>query len=362
MLASAGLEIALTSRRRFARAATLYAASDLARVALFVLPATLARGLTGLLWGAVALGAVRLVAAVVFLRAEFGPEFRTDASLLRRQLAYALPFEAAVVGEVLQANWHQVAVAHRVDAATFAIYAVGCLQVPLVDLVAGATGNVMMVTMAREVATGRLDLALRTWHDAVRKLACLFFPFVALLIACAPDLIVALFTERYRASAPIFMIWCGAFLLAALPTDAALRVFADTRGMVAIGTFKLILVVASVGAMVQRFGLDGAVVTALAAITCGKVAALGRLRTWFGRRHADLLPWGDLGGAALTAGAALLPALVVGREVALAPPARMVVIVLVYAAAYAALGGLRRLRAPGAPFGPLAEEGPVAGR
>ena len=33
--------------------------------------------------------------------------------------------------EVIQLNYHQYVVAARFDAATFAIYAIGCLQIPL---------------------------------------------------------------------------------------------------------------------------------------------------------------------------------------------------------------------------------------
>jgi hypothetical protein len=54
----------------------------------------------------------------------------------------------AVAIDVIQANFHQWAVASNFDAATFAIYAVGCLQIPLVDVVCSSTANVMMVRMA----------------------------------------------------------------------------------------------------------------------------------------------------------------------------------------------------------------------
>ena len=60
---------------------------------------------------------------------------RLDFDLWREQWAYALPFALAVGIEVIQPNFHQYVVASRFDAATFAIYAVGCLQIPLVDLI-----------------------------------------------------------------------------------------------------------------------------------------------------------------------------------------------------------------------------------
>ena len=74
------------------------------------------------------------LATLVALWREFGRDFRIDLSLWRQQLGYALPFALAVGIEVVLINYHQYVVASRFDAATFAIYAVGCLQIPLFDL------------------------------------------------------------------------------------------------------------------------------------------------------------------------------------------------------------------------------------
>ena len=84
--------------------------------------------------------AVRLAATLVVLWREFRSELaRRPAACCARQLAYALPFALAVGIEVVHLNWHQYAVAARFDAAAFAIYAVGCLQIPLVDLIVTST-------------------------------------------------------------------------------------------------------------------------------------------------------------------------------------------------------------------------------
>src|SRR5207247_2598907 len=82
-----------------------------------------------------------------------------DAALLRRQLAYAVPFQLSAIVEILQGNLHNYAVSHYFDAATFAIYSVGCLRIPLVDFVLNSVSNVMMVRMAEEIRDGRMRAA-----------------------------------------------------------------------------------------------------------------------------------------------------------------------------------------------------------
>ena len=117
-------------------------------------------------------------------------------------MAYALPFGLAVLVEILQANLPQYVVAHLFNPATFAIFAVGCLPIPLVDFAATPTSDVMMVKMQERLAEGRKQAVLEIWHDTTWKLALLFFPLAAFLMVDARELIVLLFTERYIASAP----------------------------------------------------------------------------------------------------------------------------------------------------------------
>ena len=115
--------------------------------------------------GATAFAALRLALLLVAFWREFGREFRVDVGLWREQLAYALPFALAVGVEVIQPNYHQYVVASRFDAATFAIYAVGCLQIPLVDMIMTSTVNVMMVRMAEDATHGRDDRRALARHD-----------------------------------------------------------------------------------------------------------------------------------------------------------------------------------------------------
>jgi O-antigen/teichoic acid export membrane protein len=351
MLASAGLEIVLTARKRYAAAAGAYAASDAARAALFVVPVLLLRTLDALLYGAIAFAALRLLAGVALLRREFGPGLGADLALLRRQLAYAMPFELAVVVEILQTNWHQYAIAHRFDAATFAVYSVGCLQVPLVDLVASSTCNVMMVQMAEEVAAGRTGAALETWRDAVRKLAFVFVPLVGFLVVGARDLIVLLFTDVYVKSVPIFMLWSVAFLLAALPVDGVLRVHADTRVLLYLGIAKLALVMILAPVLIARLGLAGGVVVALLATLVGKILALARIRARLRAPLPALLPWADLAAITLVAAMSGLAALLTQRALDLPPLPSLAATGIVYAAVWAVLlGGVTLLRPRLGPF------------
>jgi O-antigen/teichoic acid export membrane protein len=309
MLVSNVLEIAMTAKRRFLLAASSFAVSELLRAVCFVVPVLLFRSIRALLAGAAVFALFRVIAAFAWLRREYGSELRSDMTLLRVQIAYALPFAAAVVVHILQETFHQYAVSVRFDAATFAIYAVGCLQIPLVDTLSTSVSSVMMVRMAEDRAAGRTERILPHWHDTTRTLALIFCPMVGLLLVNSRAIIHVLFTERFLASAPILMLWSLAFLAAILQIDGVLRVYADTRFLLIMNLCRLGLVLLLIRPFLGLFGLPGAVMVTLLALFCGKAMALLRIGHLMQVGVRRLLPWFDLGRIVAASVVALLPAL-----------------------------------------------------
>ncbi|HZE89483.1 MAG TPA: oligosaccharide flippase family protein, partial [Verrucomicrobiae bacterium] len=307
-MGSAPLEIVLTARRKYAGAASTYCLSDVAKAICLVAPAALAAGVQGILAGAVLFAAIRLLAALAVYRRGLGSELSPDARLFASQLAYTVPMGLYVLVEIAQANLHQYAVSLHVAPAAFAVYAVGCLQIPLVEFVASPACNVMMVGIRDRLRSGDADAALAIWRDMTGKLALMIIPLVALLLICGGDLIRALFTEKYAASVPIFLLWTTSLAFQIFQTDGVLRAFAETRLLLAIGVMKLLVVATAVGWFLARFGLRGPVLVTLIATLLGKAAGLARMKRLFGAPLADLLPWRGILAAALAAAAAALPA------------------------------------------------------
>ncbi|MBI4526166.1 MAG: hypothetical protein HY695_20395 [Deltaproteobacteria bacterium] len=337
MITSAVLEIVMISRKRYFWASASYGISDLVRAAFLVVPALLFGELKWVILGGAAFGFVRLCATAWYLIWEFDGGLEPDRGLMKRQLAYALPFQMAVVVEILQANLHQYAVSYHFDAATFAIYAVGCLQVPLVELVFTSTGNVMMVRMSEEIRSGRGEAVLAIWNDIARKLALIFVPLVALLLVTARELIVSLFTETYRASVPVFMIWSLSILGLVLQTDGTLRVYAETRYLFLLNLIRLLLVAVSVNFFLGLFHLPGAALAAISADFIYRGLGLIRLKGLMRAAISQLLPWRSFVLVLMASAAAALPAWLVKIELQLPPLGLLITTSVVYAVSYLAI-------------------------
>jgi O-antigen/teichoic acid export membrane protein len=337
MLVSAVLEIVMTARKRHFQASCAYAVSDLLRAILFVVPVLWFGELEWLLVGAIAFASLRLGATLLYLYREYDGDLAVNAGLARTHLAYAAPFAIYVLIEVMQTNLHLYAVSFHFDAATFAIYAVGCLSIPLVDFLASSAGNVMMVRMREHLLNGADGSVLAIWEDTTRKLALMFAPLVGGLLVVAHELIVGLFTRSYEPSVPVFMVWTLTIMFSALLTDSVLRVYAQIRFLMLLGLVKLAFIAATIHWFLATFDLLGAVLVVLLTIVVTKGLALGRIKTVMQCRLAQFLPWRSLAAIIAVAAAAALPALAIKSALTIPDLPRLLATGLVYAAAYLGL-------------------------
>jgi O-antigen/teichoic acid export membrane protein len=337
MLTACALEIVMISRKRYRWATLTYATSDLVRGALFIVPALLTRDLKWLMLGGLTFCALRVVTLLVYLRLEFKGRLGFDAQRLKQQFVYTVPFALSVLVEVFQANYHQFAVSSHFDTVTFAIYSVGCLQIPLVDFLASPASNVMMVRMGEKIRDDRKQQLLPIWHDTSRKLALVFLPMVALLVTNAYLLITFLFTSKFAASVPIFTFWSLTILFSIFQTDGVLRVFAETRFLFLMNVTRLLAIVGLMGWSLRTFGLIGAVLVTIMGTLIAKTMALFRIKRLMHLPVLQLMPWRSLGGIAIVAMLAAIPSAWISRNLHLASIYVLPISGMAYVAVYSLL-------------------------
>lgn len=337
MLGAAVLEIGMTARKHHMQTFAAYALSDLMRAALSIAPVLLFGGLTALLVGSVAFAMLRFGVTLWYLRAEFTDGIKLDLTLFGRQLAYALPYALAILIHSAQQNLHMYAVSYRYDAAVFAVYAVGCLQVPLVEFMMTSTSSVMMVRMREQLHAGDRAAVLELWNDTTRKLALVFIPLVGVLLVCADRLIDLLFTAKYADSTPLFRAWSLTILLSALMTDSVLRVFAETRFLIGLYLVRLLYIAGTIGWALSEFGLMGAVLSTLAATLIANGIALARMRSLLQSGLKGLLPWKALASGLAIGALAAVPALLVKGFLAMPDLPALMIIGTAYGATYLGL-------------------------
>jgi len=288
-LAACALEPLLTSQGRTGAAAMNYLLWDSLRAAAMTAPILLGLGLHATMWSVAFLMIVRSGATwLIAVRGTLGGWW--DRAALRAQLGYALPFGAALAVSVPQHSFHQWVVSARFDPALFAIYTVGCFQLPIVDLLYTPTSEVLMVHVGELERAGRLGEVTRAFRQAAARLAYVFVPTCAFLLAAAPEFIEAVFGVKFLPSVPLFRVSTLAVLFGCFPLDGLLRARGDTAAIFRSYVVKALVTVPLVLAFVHAFGLMGGVLSWLLAEAVGKVLLVVRLpRALETRRLRDLL-------------------------------------------------------------------------
>jgi O-antigen/teichoic acid export membrane protein len=304
------LEMALTSQGKTRQSAVSYVVWDTLRAAAMILPVLLGFGLRGSLFAVVGVSALRLIAAWSLIT--FAVEGKWwDGRAFLKQLAYAAPYGAAMFLNQPQQAAHQYAVSAIVTPSLFAIYAVGCFQMPFIDLFYQPTSEVLMVRIGELERKGRVGESIHAFREAASRLAYLFLPLGAFFFVAAPEIISTLFGPKFLAAVPIFRVSVAGVAMTILPMDGVLRARNETQYLFVSYLIKALVTVPLLYFGVRHYGMMGGIGAWAVAELIGKLMLLMRLPHALSSpqlkvRIVDLLPRRPLLTAAAAAGISAL--------------------------------------------------------
>ncbi|HJQ68937.1 MAG TPA: oligosaccharide flippase family protein [Blastocatellia bacterium] len=229
-LVSSFIEIAPVANGDIRAASAFIVLSQLTRTSLLLGAAVLFGTVRAVVAAAVIQGALQCAILFGYLRKEFGHFWRSfDKKLFKAQLGNALPFGLGGLAYVVQSDMHSYFVSYYFDPATFALYAVGCFQLPLFTLLLDSVGSVLIPEIARLQVEADRRAIFMLWVSAARKVAFFFMPVCAFLFLMRHEFITTLFTDSYAGAAPIFAINVAAMLLNIFLSSAVLRAFDECK-------------------------------------------------------------------------------------------------------------------------------------
>jgi hypothetical protein len=87
-----------------------------------------------------------------------------------------------------------------------AVYINGSMNIPILPLLIGAAGSAVLIQLAAGHKDNEREHTIQLMNQTGRLLSCIVFPVFIYLLTNSYDLVVKLFTIKYEASAPIFMV------------------------------------------------------------------------------------------------------------------------------------------------------------
>ncbi len=237
---------------------------QIAKVGLLLAAGAWLGSIRAIVWAAVIQGVLQCLILFLYLRKRYGQFWCAfDTGLFRTQLAYALPFGMSGLAATVQGDLHNYFVSHYFDPAVFAIYAVGCFQLPLLLVLLDSVGSVIIPEFAKLEMQKDHRAIIALWFAAVRKVAFFFLPVCGMLLVMRYEFISALFTKSYLSAIPVFVINLFYMCLFMNLTGAVILAFDDLKFF----RLKLYLTLIPVTGLALYFGIKTAgLIGAIAAV------------------------------------------------------------------------------------------------
>ena len=252
-----------------------------------------------------------MVAFVLYLKLRFPGFWRHfDTAMMRRQLSYALPLGAAALLYTFQTDLHNYFVSNRFGPALYAVYAIGTVQLPLVNMLQEAATSVLIPRICLLQQNNESREIVLQMTRAMRKLALAYLPIYALMLVVGREFIRFLFTDRYLSAWPIFAVNLTLLPISIILLDPLYRAYAEQRYfLIRLRTVLLVAVVVLLWFGTARFGPVGAISAVVIVSFAERVVTVFRFSRLLGIQRTDVVLVKDLGKIALAAaGAALVAA------------------------------------------------------
>jgi O-antigen/teichoic acid export membrane protein len=202
-------------------------------------------------------------------------------------------------------------VSFRFGPEAYAIYSVGCFNLPFIAILRESVGAVMIPRVSRLQTLGRHREILETIAAMMRKVAAVYFPLYALLLVTGREFLTVLFTAQYAVAWPIFAVHLTWILLDYIfcSCDPIIRAYPEHLGFAAgLRAVLLVVLLVSLWFGTRAAGLVGTILIAVAVNLVDRLYIAFRLARAMGVGREDLRLLADVGRIALAAAGAGLVA------------------------------------------------------
>lgn len=254
-----------------------------------------------IIWAAIIQAAIQIVILIFYLQSRFPGFWRSfDPAFFKEHLYYAVPFGLAGILWTMQVDLHYYFVSYRFGEAAYAVYAVGCFQLPLLAMLVESVVSVLIPRMSELQLEKDTREMIRVTARAMQKLAFAYFPAYVFLFITSETFITTLFTKRYSASVPIFLIFLTLLPFTILITDPIVRAYEDLgRFLLKLRIATFLLLVASLYAAIGYFDMRGIIAIVVLIRIAEKLLVQAVVFRSIGVRPADIRLLGHVGNTAI---------------------------------------------------------------
>lgn len=215
-----------------------------------------------------------IIALIVFVAAKLGYYIihiypylkkihRIDLKLMKDQLLYSLPFGFALILNIISTRFDKFFINQYITPSEFGIYSIAFLSIPILRQFFQSIHNVVVPEISIMMSNNNIKGATELWKKTVDKTSSVTIPAVILFWLLAKEIITILYTVKYIEAANYYRIFILMFFVSMFSHEIILRGSNKTKFILVSNIVGTILTIATGFIIIPKFGLYGAIITAL---------------------------------------------------------------------------------------------------
>lgn len=158
---------------------------------------------------------LRTIFMYLIIRSRETLKFRTEYSLLIKQIKFAIPLGVVALVQNLNMYIDNLFISNRFTPEQYAAYANAATDIPLVGIVTISIASVVLPRMSKNYSENKNSMeVLSIWGESCEKTALLMFPIFWIALLFSREYIELIFSYKYVVSStPIFIIYLMKFPL-----------------------------------------------------------------------------------------------------------------------------------------------------
>lgn len=221
-------------------------------------------------------------------------KFAIDYQLMKKQLAYSIPFGIAVALQLFSNYFDKFVCIRFINPADYAVYSVAFLSIPGITQVYDSLCQVNIVNMANSYKLGLIEEILVQYRTFVVKTLSFSVPIILAVFVFSDEIISFLYTAQYQNASPYFRVYSLTFIISMFGAGTILRSMCNTKlSMIAFG-LSCFFGLPTTYFLVKYYGTDGAIVGAVMNIILPRLIQMSMEMRQLNVSLTSFLPWRKL--------------------------------------------------------------------
>ncbi len=223
------------------------------------------------------------------------------------QLKYNLPIGASIAIKAFSQRFDKLISISFLSTSAFASYSIAFFGIPGINQIYSSISQVTVINMTTSFSLGDKKTALMYYKAMVVKTLSFSVPIILIVSLYAEQIIVILFTEKYKDATPLFQMYLMSFFFIMIGSGLILRSCGKTKYSMYAFVFASFITIPSTYFLVKNYGSFGAMCGALLSIILPKFYQIKKEIEFTDSTFRTFLPWKEIGFIFLVSFVSILP-------------------------------------------------------